>query len=58
MSVIATLLPTAGHLQRLRLAIRDRHDVVACDDWTSLTDACERHGLTLPPLAGIILVLA
>jgi len=41
MGVIATLLPTSAHLQRLRTAIRDRHHVVACDDWATLLDACE-----------------
>ena len=34
--VIATLLPNAAHLQRLRTAIRDRHQLVACDDWDAL----------------------
>lgn len=42
MAVIATLLPPA-HLHRLRLAVRDRHEVVACDDWRALTLACERQ---------------
>lgn len=40
MGVIATLLPTAAHLQRLRAAIRDRHQVEACDGWASLTTLC------------------
>jgi len=43
MGVIATLLPAAGHLQRLRVAIRDRHELVPCGDWASLLDACESH---------------
>ncbi|HEY4130325.1 MAG TPA: helix-turn-helix domain-containing protein [Gemmatimonadaceae bacterium] len=43
MGVIATLLPTAAHLQRLRTAIRDRHQLVTCDDWTALVHACERQ---------------
>lgn len=43
MSVIATLLPNTGHLNRLRTAIRDRHQVVACDDWGALLDTCERQ---------------
>jgi AraC-like DNA-binding protein len=43
MGVIATLLPHAGHLQRLRFALRDRHDLVVCDDWPALIHACERH---------------
>jgi AraC-type DNA-binding domain-containing proteins len=45
MGVIATLLPTAAHLQRLRTAIRDRHQVVACDDWGSLVQVCERQAV-------------
>ena len=36
MGVIATLLPTSAHLQRLRTAIRDRHELVVCDDWQAL----------------------
>jgi AraC-like DNA-binding protein len=40
MSVIATLIPNASHLQRLRAAIRDRHEIEACDGWTQLTTAC------------------
>lgn len=40
MGVIATLLPTASHLQRLRAAIRDRHRVVVCDGWVALTALC------------------
>lgn len=43
MGVIATLLPTATHLQRLRTAIRDRHAIVPCDDWSTLTRVCERQ---------------
>jgi AraC-like DNA-binding protein len=40
MGVIATLLPSASHLQRLRAAIRDRHRVVVCDGWAALTTLC------------------
>src|SRR4051812_24683208 len=40
MGVIATLLPNAPHLQRLRAAIRDRHTISACDSWQSLANAC------------------
>ncbi|HEY9228251.1 MAG TPA: helix-turn-helix domain-containing protein [Gemmatimonadaceae bacterium] len=43
MGVIATLLPNTGHLNRLRTAIRDRHEVVACTDWDGLLDVCERQ---------------
>lgn len=42
MAVIASLLPPA-HLQRVRLAVRDRHEVVPCDDWNALTRVCERQ---------------
>lgn len=41
MGVIATLLATAGHIHRLRTAVRDRHDLVACEDWASLLEVCE-----------------
>jgi AraC-like DNA-binding protein len=39
MGVIATLLPTA-HLQRLRLALKDRHRLVQCESWTALAATC------------------
>jgi AraC-like DNA-binding protein len=42
MAVIATLLPPM-HVQRLRTAIRDRHELRECDDWVSLTRACDRE---------------
>ena len=40
MGVIATLIPNAAHLQRLRAAIRDRHEIDACDSWSQLATAC------------------
>jgi AraC-like DNA-binding protein len=40
MGVIATLVPNATHLQRLRAAIRDRHEIAECDSWTQLAAAC------------------
>lgn len=43
MAVIATLLPQSMHVQRLRAAIRDRHELRECDDWASLTRACDRE---------------
>jgi AraC-like DNA-binding protein len=43
MGVIATLLPNTGHLHRLRTAIRDRHELVACEDWATLLRVCERQ---------------
>ncbi len=47
MGVIATLLPNATQLQRLRTAIRDRHQLVACDDWAELLQVCERQPVRL-----------
>lgn len=41
MGVIATLLPNAGHVQRLKTAIRDRHQLVTCEDWSGLLRTCE-----------------
>lgn len=42
MAVIATLLPPL-QLQRLRAAVRERHEVAACDDWDTLARTCERQ---------------
>ena len=42
MGVIATLLTHDSRLARLRTAARDRYRFVQCEDWTSLTRACER----------------
>jgi len=47
MGVIATLLPTEAHLQRVRLAVRDRHDIVVCSTWEDIEEACERHPIRL-----------
>lgn len=41
MGVIATLLPNTTSLQRLRAAIRDRHELVPCLSWDALAEACE-----------------
>ena len=43
MAIIAALVPTVAHLQRLRTALRNRHELVACADWTALLRACERQ---------------
>jgi DNA-binding NarL/FixJ family response regulator len=43
MSIIATLLPQPVHVQRLRAALRDRHELRECDDWATLTRACDRE---------------
>ena len=43
MGVIATLLPSATHLRRLRTAIRDRHELIVCEDWGALQRECTRQ---------------
>ncbi|HEY2065942.1 MAG TPA: helix-turn-helix domain-containing protein [Gemmatimonadaceae bacterium] len=43
MSIIATLLPQPVHVQRLRGALRDRHELRECDDWATLTRVCDRE---------------
>ena len=47
MGVIAALLPNGAWLHRLRVAVRDRHEVVACTDWTSLLRTCETEPVYL-----------
>jgi AraC-like DNA-binding protein len=47
MGVIATLLVHEARLARLRAAARDRYRFVPCEDWTSLTRACERGAVSL-----------
>jgi AraC-like DNA-binding protein len=47
MGVIATLLPQATRIQRLRVAIRDRHEVIICSDWEALREACDTHAVRL-----------
>ena len=43
MGVIATFLPLPLHVQRLRTAIRDRHELRECGDWSELARACDRE---------------
>lgn len=43
MGVIATLIPNSTHLQRLRAAIRDRHEIAACDNFAELAGACREQ---------------
>lgn len=43
MGVIATLLPNTAYVLRLRGAIRDRHQLVACDEWSELIQVCEQQ---------------
>lgn len=47
MGVIATLLPNQKQLRRVQAALRGRYDVVSCDDWSSLTHACEQQPVRL-----------
>jgi AraC-like DNA-binding protein len=47
MSVIATLQPQPGRVQRLRAAIRDRHELLVCPDWPAVAEACERHAVRI-----------
>lgn len=50
MGVIVTLLPQPPRLQRLRAAIRDRHTIVTCDDWSTVTRMCETEPVHLAVL--------
>lgn len=43
MGIIATLLPQSLHVQRLRTALRDRHELHECADWASLVRTCDRE---------------
>lgn len=54
MGVIATYLPNGKQLQRLRAAIRDRYELVECEDWASVVRTCERG----PVRVGVIDVFA
>jgi AraC-like DNA-binding protein len=45
MGVIAALIPTSGHAQRLRTAIRDRHQLILCEDWADLLRACDQQAV-------------
>jgi AraC-like DNA-binding protein len=47
MAVIATLLPNGAQLQRVRTAVRDRHELVACSTWGDLREACESRPIRL-----------
>jgi AraC-like DNA-binding protein len=43
MGVIATLLPLPLQVQRLRTALRDRHDLRECVSWSELSLLCDRE---------------
>ncbi len=47
MGVIATLLPNEAQMQRVRIAVRDRHELVPCADWLELRDVCEARPVRL-----------
>ena len=47
MSIIATLLSQPAHVQRLRAALRDRHEIRECNDWSSLARTCDREPVRL-----------
>ena len=47
MGVIATLLPHEPRLARRRSAAQDRYRFVPCEDWPSLTRACERGAVNV-----------
>jgi AraC-like DNA-binding protein len=50
MSIIATLLPQALHVQRLQAAIRDRHELHECTDWATLARICDREPVRIAVL--------
>lgn len=43
MGLIATLLLEPLHVSRLRTAIRDRHELRECADWSALARTCDRE---------------
>jgi len=47
MGVIATLIPNQSHQQRLRTAIRDRHQLALCDNWEAVLTTCESQPVRL-----------
>jgi len=46
MAVIVTLL-SPPQLQRLRFAVRDRHELIVCESWDALMGVCERQPVRL-----------
>lgn len=43
MGIIATLLPLPLQVQRLRTALRDRHELRECADWETLARLCDQE---------------
>jgi AraC-like DNA-binding protein len=50
MGVIATLLPLPVQVQRLRTALRDRHDLRECAGWSELAQLCDREPVRIAVL--------
>lgn len=47
MGIIATLLPLPLQVQRLRTALRDRHDLRECADWEELARLCDQEAVRI-----------
>ena len=47
MALVATLLSSPAAMQRVRLALGSRHNVLACDDWTAISRTCEERPVQL-----------
>jgi AraC-like DNA-binding protein len=47
MGIIATLLPLPLQVQRLRTALRDRHDLRECTDWDGLAALCDAEAVRI-----------
>jgi AraC-like DNA-binding protein len=47
MGVIVALVPDPVHLSRLRAAVRDRYQLVECDEWHKLEQVCERQAVRM-----------
>lgn len=50
MGLIATLLPLPVQVQRLRTALRDRHELRECVGWSELMHLCEREPVRIAVL--------
>jgi len=49
-SLVTALLPVELQQQRLHAALRDRHEIIFCSDWSSVIDACAER-----PVRAVIL---
>ena len=52
MSLVTALLPVELQQQRLHAALRDRHEIIFCTDWSTVIDACAER-----PVRAVILDL-